>query len=195
MTRPERRLPTRLIGSALWRGVDEISLDRFRLEEFSGGLIISGRVLAAREQKSIEVHYTVLCNPAWETIEAHVTLISGENPQQLHVRRDSRDQWWREESPIAEVAGATDIDISITPATNTLPIRRLALQVGESRDVDAAWVRIPELTLSRLSQRYTRTGERSYRYESGNGSFKADLEVDAEGIVLSYGSLWENVAS
>ena len=34
---------------------------------------------------------------------------------------------------------------AVTPATNTLPIRRLNLQIGGSKSVIAAWVKFPDL--------------------------------------------------
>ena len=71
-----------------------------------------------------------------------------------------------------------------------MPIRRLALKVGESAQVNAAWVRFPDFTLELLEQTYTRLGENSYRYESGGGKFRCDLKVDASGLVLDYPGLW-----
>ncbi len=91
-----------------------------------------------------------------------------------------------------DLAGCIDVDLGITPSTNTLPIRRLNLQVGESADVTAAWVRFPELTVEPLAQRYTRLDERRYRYESTTG-FSAELEVDELGLVVRYGDIWERV--
>jgi hypothetical protein len=45
--------------------------------------------------------------------------------------------------------------IAVTPATNTLAIRRLSLEVGSSESIIAAWVKFPDLTVQPLSQRYT----------------------------------------
>jgi uncharacterized protein len=95
---------------------------------------------------------------------------------------------------IPAVAGCLDVDLAFTPATNILPLRRLGLAVGESRELTAAWVRFPDLSVEPLAQRYTRLDERRMRYESRGGSFTADLEVDELGLVVSYPPLWERVA-
>ena len=92
---------------------------------------------------------------------------------------------------LKEFEGLVDVDLQVTPATNTLPIRRLQLGVGESAETDALWVRFPELALERLPQRYTRTGEFRYTYESRGGAFRAELEVDAQGLVVRYGDIWK----
>ncbi|HWB43000.1 MAG TPA: putative glycolipid-binding domain-containing protein, partial [Gemmatimonadales bacterium] len=81
--------------------------------------------------------------------------------------------------------------LAFTPATNTLPIRRLALNPGERAEVRSAWLRFPELTLEPLVQTYTRTGEATYRYEYPAGDFVAELEVGPAGLLLRYPPLWE----
>ena len=54
-------------------------------------------------------------------------------------------------------------------------------------------MRFPELTCELLSQRYTRLGERHYRYESNAGAFVADIHVDHYNVVTRYGDLWDRV--
>ena len=87
---------------------------------------------------------------------------------------------------LARVQGATPYG----PATNLIPIRRLALKAGESAAVQAAWVRFPEFSLELLEQSYARLDDDTYRYESGGGKFRRDLKVDASGLVLDYPELW-----
>lgn len=96
---------------------------------------------------------------------------------------------------IPAVAGCLDVDLAFTPATNLLPLRRLGLAVGESREMTAAWVCFPDLSVEPLAQRYTRLDEHRVRYESLGGTFTAELEVDELGLVVSYPPLWERVAA
>jgi len=96
----------------------------------------------------------------------------------------------REEEPLR---GCVDVDLAWSPSTNTLPIRRLALAVGARREVTAAWVRFPELTLEPLAQEYERLAERRYRYTSAGGTFTAVLDVDDDGVVLEYAGGWQRV--
>jgi hypothetical protein len=99
-----------------------------------------------------------------------------------------------QDEPMA-LHGLTDVDLGITPATNTLPIRRLDPAIGESVAVTAAWVRFPELTVESLPQTYTRLAERRYRYESAGGAFVAAIEVDDLGLVIAYEGGWRRVAA
>jgi hypothetical protein len=50
---------------------------------------------------------------------------------------------------------AVDVDISITPFTNTLPIGRLKLHTGESQEILAVYICMPDLAISTDRQRYT----------------------------------------
>lgn len=85
--------------------------------------------------------------------------------------------------------GCVDVDLGFTPSTNTVPIRRLGLAVGEESRVSAAWLRYPELRLERLEQTYRRTGQRTWQYTSATG-FTGALEVDEHGFVLAYEGGW-----
>lgn len=92
---------------------------------------------------------------------------------------------------LEELDGTKDVDLGFTPATNTLPVRRLSLEAGATASVTAAWVKFPDLTMEVLPQRYTRLNAVHYRYESAGGTFVAELEMDELGIVVQYGNWWK----
>lgn len=85
---------------------------------------------------------------------------------------------------------AREVDISVSPLSNTLPIRRLGLAIGESADIVTAYVRVPQLDVTTDPQRCTRTGEREYLYESRDSDFRRYVTVDEEGLVLDYPGLF-----
>ena len=123
-----------------------------------------------------------------------MTVEQGKDCRAFELSSDGGGNWWRGEEELKQVRGSVDVDISLSPSTNTLPIRRLGLSVQQSAEVEALWIRLPDLTVETLPQQYTRTGERSYRYSSRGGAFTADLEVDEHGLVVNYGKFWERVA-
>ena len=85
-----------------------------------------------------------------------------------------------------ELDGCTDVDLVSTPFTNTLPIRRLGLEPGQSADVRVAWIDHDTLQVAPVRQRYTRLEDRRWRYESLETGYDAELEVDEHGLVLDY---------
>ncbi len=100
------------------------------------------------------------------TRAVRIRVQSHRDARHLRVSRNQQSQWRVNRSERPDLAGATDVDIGVTPATNTLPIRRFRLVVGESRDVLAAWIQIPSLSVMAAHQRYTRLTKDRYVYES-----------------------------
>lgn len=94
-----------------------------------------------------------------------------------------------------DLDGCADIDLGWTPATNTIPIRRLDFEGRNAATIRAAWFKWSELQFIATDQTYTRTGKTTWQYASGN--FSAELLVDDHGVVLRYGNppIWrEEVA-
>ncbi len=170
-----------------WRGSDQCSLWRD-----AGGWHMEGIALATDANGApAQVRYAIHCAPDWTTREATVDVRTPAGQRLLDLRaRDGR--WFLNGREVAELRGCADVDFGFTPATNTLPIRRLELALGESRDVTAAWVRYPELTVEPLPQRYTRLAADRYRYESGTG-FATELTVDDTGLVRDYPGAWQRI--
>jgi hypothetical protein len=110
----------------------------------------------------------------------------------LSLRGDGNGRWWSAAGAVRpDLDGCIDVDLSTTPLTNTLPIRRLALAVGDSAEIVAAYVDVPSLSARPAKQRYARLDESTYRYSSG--SFVADVSVDSDGLVTAYHGLWRRV--
>lgn len=151
--------------------------------------------MAALDGRPVRASYVVTCDGAWRTRRVAVSVADGLVERSLRLDVDERQRWWRDGVELAELAGLLDVDLGITPATNTLPIRRLGVAVGVGRDVTAVWVSAPALAIERLPQRYTRLDARHHRYESDAGRFVAELEVDELGLIVSYENGWERVAS
>jgi hypothetical protein len=83
------------------------------------------------------------------------------------------------------VSGLYDVDLQVTPSTNSLPINRVG-QEGESQKIDVVWIGFPGLTLDRQEQKYSRINNRYYKFEIPSTGFRAQLEVDKLGFVINY---------
>ncbi|HYS06949.1 MAG TPA: putative glycolipid-binding domain-containing protein [Candidatus Dormibacteraeota bacterium] len=95
---------------------------------------------------------------------------------------------------LTDLDGCIDLDIAATPFTNTLPIRRLGLRPGGAADVEVVYIAVPDLRVSRVRQRYcclrAEKGCGVYLYENLQNGFRAELPVDADGLVLDYPEQW-----
>lgn len=192
---------TTVTRTVIWRRLDQPGTEYCTCTVEFKGAIFEGYVVAALGGQPIRVEYSVECDAAWVTWDVWVRCYFADAPAStFKLERDDESRWRRidlehlaDEVELPQVAGCIDVDLGITPATNTLPIRRLNLGVGESAEVTAAWVRFPTLTIEPLRQRYTRLDTTRYRYESDTG-FSAELLVDELGLVIDYPPGWERVA-
>jgi hypothetical protein len=133
--------------------------------------------------------YRIQCDIAWRCRELDVEIV-GED-RALRLRSDGQGRWTDGAgAPLPALAGAIDVDLPITPFTNTLPIRRLGLTAGASAEIAVVYVRAPELSVEVDHQRYTCLTPRRYRYEAVDGSFTAEIDVDERGLVLTYPALF-----
>jgi hypothetical protein len=176
--------------SVFWSRVDRPGSEIFTLERDGDGWVVSGTVLLWHLGRAFHIDYAIECRPDWTTRAVAVDLESDEESRRLRLEV-AGGVWMRERGgAIESVQGALDVDLSFSPSTNTLPIRRLDLPVGAGADVVAAWVKVPDLAVEPLPQRYTRLAERRYRYESRGGSFTAEIDVDEAGVVEDYAGIW-----
>lgn len=178
----------------VWRRLLSPGSEYFELRERPEGWELAGSVVLVDNGLPHFVEYTITTNAAWETQAVHVLRRSGEGEARLQLRADAERRWWKGEEELVHLRGCPDIDLACTPSTNTLPIRRLGLDVGQAADVRTAWIRIPSLALEVLPQRYTRLTQTRYRYESNDGRFVAEVDVDAHGLVTNYPPGWERIA-
>ena len=152
-----------------------------QVREVASGVEVTGSI-----QGGIgECHYALRADRAW--VFHRLDLRLGE--QHLQVRREG-GRWFVNGSEDPELADAREVDLSVSPLSNTLPIRRLGLEIGQSADIVTAYIDVPELTVVPDPQRYTRTGEREYLYESRDSDFSRTITVDEHGLVVEYPGLF-----
>jgi hypothetical protein len=167
-------------------------MERFTVGASNAGFEFSGLILQAHEESPYVVRYGIEVDADWRTRKVEVELEDGGH-RHLSLNTDGDGNWSRDGQRLDEVAACLDVDLEWSPSTNTLPIRRLGLGLGETKSLGAAWVRFPSLEVQRLEQTYERLADGPYRYRSGR--FTADLVVDDDGIVLQYGMNWKAVAT
>ena len=179
------------MSTILWQDISNGALDRCQLHATSGGLRLAGTVLTAAHGDPLEVRYLVLTEKSGLTRRVELDLNNGSSRRVLSA--DGAGRWHSEGDPeLTEVAGALDVDLTVTPATNTLPIRRLGLDVGQAVDLRMAWVQFPGLEVIPSEQRYERLTADRWRFSTGD--FQAELVVDHNGLVLDYGGLFRCLA-
>ncbi|SMF53958.1 hypothetical protein SAMN06265365_11877 [Tistlia consotensis] len=184
-----------LLRRLVWRRVlDEGSLEFVEVEALAGGLRIGGTLVGLEQDRPLAVAYRLESRPDGSLRSLELEQRWGAETRRLALARDAAGAWSRDGSPAPELAGCSDPDLGCSPSTNALPVRRLALPVGGSAEIRAAWIRFPGLTIEPSVQRYERLAERRWRYRSLASGFVAEIEVDALGLPTDYQGVWRRVA-
>jgi hypothetical protein len=177
----------------LWRSDELESLERFSGGPSVGGWRFRGMAVLPIDGEPAQISYRLELDPLWRTRRAELAIEAERRTQHIVVVADGEGTWNVEGIDAEPLDGCIDIDLGFSPATNTLQIRRLGLQPGESHTLPVAWLMFPELTLQPLDQTYTHLGPDRWQYASKG--FTAELAVDSGGYVLRYGDdLWKAVA-
>lgn len=177
----------------LWnREREGVGLEHLLLTE---GLADSAVLAYDEEHGPFRLTYRLHWDGSWQLRDAELILTTERSVRSLTLQTDGQGHWRHGDGrSITELDGCRDIDIWPTPFTNTFPIRREPMAVGERRQFLMAWVFAPDLTVHPQPQEYTRLADRLYLFENLDGSgFQAELPVDEEGIVVDYPDLFRRV--
>lgn len=184
----------RAVRSVTWSRLDGSGAEVFRLLELPSGFVLQGVVAGAHEERPLLCRYSISCTSHWLTRKVEVEVLQADGSRNAVTAEQTPHGRWIVDGVVRpDLRGCQDIDLGITPSTNTLPIRRLGLGEGERASMTAAWLRFPELVVQPLPQAYHDQGGGAYLYESRSGAFTAELKVDDWGLVTRYANLWERV--
>ncbi|GCE28722.1 hypothetical protein KDA_42060 [Dictyobacter alpinus] len=181
----------------MWNFLAGPGMEHLQLVEDEGGIVADGLIIGIEQDIRFRLWYRLQIDQDWH-IREYSLQVSGEQSQAAYLLSDGQGHWTDADgNAYPDLDGCLDIDIAHTPFTNTLPIRRLELAVGESMEIQVAYITVPDLNVRPARQRYTcltRTESGgSYRYESLDSDFTAELTVDEQGLVIDYPELWQMV--
>jgi hypothetical protein len=175
----------------VWRRLDQPGHDSAHITFQDPFWCLEGVAVFIEDKRPCKLDYQILCDYSWKTILGRVNGWVGKKTVELEFAADAKRRWRINKKECPSVEGCIDIDLSFTPATNLLPIRRLQLPVGKESVVRAAWLRFPVFSLEPLEQKYRHLTAETYRYESLGGKFIKKLTVNSIGFVTNYPGFWK----
>jgi hypothetical protein len=176
---------------AAWRHVDvrEGFEVLFLLGE-ADGFRVEGHATGVEDGAAWGIRYEIALDADWATRSALVVGRTSLGPQGRRLESDGSGAWLVDGSPAPHLDGCLDVDLEASACTNALPIRRLALEVGERAEAPAAYVRALDLRVDRLEQSYARLEDEDrlqrYDYASPAFDFAAILVFDEHGLIVDY---------
>lgn len=162
--------------------------DRCTLSRLDSGWMLVGQAIWHDDGTDNLLSYDVRCAPDWQSLSADV---AGEvDGRSIALKLLKTDHGWTLNGVLQPCgADCIDLDLSFTPATNLLPLRRCDLGPAKKARVRAAWL-TPKLgSVEPLSQMYT--GISSDRVQYSSATFEAELTVHPSGFVTHYPDIWD----
>jgi uncharacterized protein len=183
----------RMVREVMWWAWDNPGLGHLRLAVRDSGVVADGVVLGVEDGRPFRLAYELRCDAYWRVRYACVG-VPGEPPK-AELLSDGEGNWATYDGrAVTYLKGCEYVDVSETPFTNTLPIRRLDLAPGEYAEVKVAYFDGTELQPWPEPQHYTclERGDEGglYRFLSLDGGFTTDLPVDSDGLVVDYPGLF-----
>lgn len=176
-----------------WQSIDGAGLEHLSLRRRDDIIVADGIVIGGHDHPDgpFGCCYRICCDAGWRVRAVEVHAAGG----QSQVLTSDGGGNWRDGDGLvlAELSGCIDVDISATPFTNTLPIRRLGAGLRERTGISVVYIPVPTLAPRPMPQAYTRLADGRYLYEGPLGGFQAALEVDEDGVVLHYPALFRRL--
>lgn len=191
---PEPAAGTSSESHVAWACTDRPGLETLRLVRNAAGTRAEGSVLVVLDGVPTRASYTVEHDAAWRFRRARIESDRAGATRAIDIRRDRSGQWTIDGVPDPNLVGCDDLDLSVTPYTNTPALAAQPLTPGTSRRLRVAWVLVPSLEVRAIDQEYTRLDPSGpevrvarYRYHNLDSGFAGELTLGADGLVVEYG--------
>ncbi|QJB31284.1 putative glycolipid-binding domain-containing protein [Chitinophaga oryzae] len=181
------------MGPVVWQATLWPATEFLTVTKQEHNNLVKGIINGCTDADPFSIQYEIEVTPEWKVSSFHIRR-DGLQPTALKLTSDLNGHWFdKDGNHIEAFDDCTDIDISLTPFTNTLPIRRLTFEQGERKLLQMLYIKLPEFELQKLSQYYTKMEDRLYLYENGDSGFRAELPIDENGIVKDYPGLFTRI--
>jgi len=188
------------LRNVYWQPWEGPGLEHLNLRLGGDRVRALGLILRMRDAAHFRCRYTLETDGDWRLRRLTFAVADAEDNAvaRTSIEADGAGHWRVNDAVRPDLDGCLDVDIQITPFTNTLPIRRLGLDAGGNAEIRVAYLPVPELDLRPVEQRYTCLAPRDavggrYRYEGLFRDFTAELPVDGDGIVMDYPETFRRV--
>lgn len=179
----------------LWTGREYYSLENCLVKTGIAGAEISSVIVGKFKETIYKAEYEIRVNALWQTVLVDIRSRHGDIIQHFRMESDGEGNWTSQNMAAELFAGCLDVDIPLTPFTNTLPIKRLQLQPGESKTIGVIYFDLLEQVVRPVTQKYTCLSRTKYHYSNVPDDFDAEIETDEFGLVVDYPGLFVRSAA
>lgn len=177
--------------TVVWENNKIFGSEYIELNFSKDSIEVSSIVISIENNIPNKVNYIISLDPNWVVKRLH--LENSFNNKEINISSNGKGEWFDQNGDeIYELKGTIDVDISCTPFTNSLPINRINWGENVSNNFEMAYISVPDLTYKKVKQSYklldTTNNNRKFNYKSS--TFESIIEVDSDGLVISYPDLF-----
>jgi uncharacterized protein len=173
--------------TVVWKPWHNPGVENLRLSRDEHGIHASSHLMQNLQGNSIAATYVLNCDPLWRFRRLWLK-VDNHGQRSLDMRRDIRGNWFHNGEPRPDLQHCHHVMLSASPFTHTPALQRCALEIGQSEQVQVAYIDLLTLKVEARAQRYVhlrRLGrETLYRSET-EGTEGNELTVDEHALLMS----------
>jgi hypothetical protein len=182
----------------IWRRIGLQGLEHLSLQEVDGGYRADSVLSVEVALGGVTCEYRFDLDERWRTKTFTLSQHQAGEDRKLMIERSGEKEWQVDGAARPDLSGCLDLDLAISPFTNTLAIQQLKLAPREAKEMTAVYVNIPRMEVTPARQRYQRLDPaeppRRFLYSGLDTGFIQEITVDEYGLVESYPRFAERVA-
>lgn len=181
----------------VWRRIGLQGLEHLSLNEVEGGYRVDSFLSVEAELGGVTCEYHFDLDACWRTKLFTLNQHQSGTDAALRIERMDANTWAVNGESRPDLDGCFDLDLTVSPFTNTLAIQQLKLAADEAKEFRAVYVRIPQLEVVAADQRYRRLDAseppKRFLYEGLETGFIEEITVDEYALVERYPRFAERV--
>ncbi|SFJ24749.1 hypothetical protein SAMN04487936_101437 [Halobacillus dabanensis] len=170
----------------IWDHIESAGAEYLTLKKFARHMEVRGTVLLVDQGTPHQLTYDLKVGLDWKTKK--VKIFRDGDTEPFVVQVENQDKWWVNGRYDENLDGATNVDLTITPFSNSLPINRVSWNIGERRTFKMVYIDVLRKEVMPLLQVYTYLGDtnghRIFQYRCRE--YENALVIDKQGWVVEY---------
>jgi uncharacterized protein len=175
----------------LWTGIEYHSVENCILTITDKGAKVTSSIVGKYANELYKIEYRIRINQFWETTSFEMESQLHNTMKRVRFRRQGKGRWFVNGRLDKKLNGCIDIDISLTPFTNALPINRLKPAENQVEQIMVLYVDVLGEKIMPVQQKYTRLSDADFKFENVPNDFESVISVDELGLVVEYPGLFK----
>ena len=176
----------------IWKGFDDESLEFCRID-FQELITVKSTIVGCSADVPFKVDYELEMSTDWIISNFSIKAYLDNIEHAISLNHNGYGNWFRNGLEWKHLEGCLDIDISLTPFTNSLPINRIKSGLHEKTSIQVVYIDVLSFDIRKEFQYYQLLESSKYNFSNNDGSFTADIIVDELNLVKHYPGLFERL--